>query len=145
MDTDDTTRVDSKITVTTTDADIDVQDEGLAGDVNVTVSNPTAERTITAYATMDAPFKMTKLEVREYTPEELSAGVTEIEGYTKTSDTDIQKIQSYMKTFETIWGKGIKLTVDPTKETDKRKIELIVPEGVTISVSNSDVLGIISK
>ena len=145
VETDSTTRVDSIITVSTTDADIDVQDEGLAGSVNVTVSNPTDERKITAYATMDAPFKMTDLIVKEYTTEELKAGVSEIDSYTKTSDIDIQKIQSYMKTFETIWGKGIKLTVDPTEVTDKRKIELKVPEGVTISVSNSDVLGIISK
>ena len=146
VSTENTARVDAQVTVNTTDADIDVQDEGLAGHIDVKVSNSSkATHKITAYAKVDAPFKMTNLEVREYTEKELKEGVATIENYNKEDEEDIAKIQEYMVQYKAIWGKKIELTVDPTSKGNERKIELTIPKGETVNISDLDIIGIVAK
>ena len=115
--------VSSKLNIEVNNGDVDISEESLTGDKNITVAKD-ANTTIHANAKTKAPVALTNVEAKDYTDEEIKNLFGE--------NVVVAQVREYINSFG-INGKGAKITV----AKDSTDVTITFEKAVdTTSVSN---------
>ncbi len=132
------------VNVSTTDGNVEIKEAEITGNTDVTVS-ASKEGTNTIVTNINyeggAPFKLTKLLLRDYSDDELKGTMSEVDSsYQGSKPEDVKKLKDYLNKFSKLFGRNITISV----EKESNEITLTMPKGST-SISTSDIADLFSK
>lgn len=131
------------VNVSTTDGNVEIKEAEITGNTDVTVT-ASREGTNTIVTNINyeggAPFKLTKLLLRNYSDDELKGTMSEVDSYQGSNSENVKKLKDYLNKFSKLFGRNITISV----EKESNEITLTMPKGST-SISTSDIADLFSK